>query len=195
MASRSIVESFGKILQGDASSINNFGANTSNTQAVSTPLVSLTGVPNIQTGFEGSPYFHFSLSPALDGDLAAGLQSLLGNVTLAFVTEQAATTRTEVVVTPNNTQYHYVSWRLGLIYGIVFGFALVVIGHGLFCLWKNRTVAVFDLQNILEMTAGSTRLRESVGSPAFGSTLVRGVSFSEKDGTFRRVVFDVSEPS
>ncbi|KAF5368673.1 hypothetical protein D9757_010202 [Collybiopsis confluens] len=190
MAFRSIAESFSELLRGDASFIESVGMNTSNTQVVYTPLVSLTGVPNVQD-LEGSPSFYFSLAPTLGGNLSAGIQGLLGNVTLAFVNEQTAKTLTEVIVTPNSTQYQYIGWRLGLIYGIVFGFSAVVIASGLFCLQRNRTVAVFDLQRIVEMSATSIRLHELASQPEFGTTLIRGVDLGGELGT--RVVLDVSE--
>ncbi|KAF5353655.1 hypothetical protein D9757_013176 [Collybiopsis confluens] len=142
-----------------------------------------------------SAFSVFSLSPALEGNLSAGLQELLGNITLAFVNEQMATASVEASVLPNSTQYQYVGWRLGLIYGIVFGFSLVVIYYGLFCLQKNRTVAVFDLQHILEMTATSNRLHESAAHPTFSSTLVSGAFTSESDGSQRRIVLEVSDYS
>ncbi|KAF5390854.1 hypothetical protein D9757_004537 [Collybiopsis confluens] len=132
---------------------------------------------------------------ASEDDPDSAFSELLGNITLAFVNEQMATASVEASVLPNSTQYQYVGWRLGLIYGIVFGFSLIVISYGLFCLQKNRTVAVFDLQHILEMTATSNRLHESAARPTFSSTLVSGTFTSESDGSQRRIVLEVSDYS
>ncbi|KAF5390847.1 hypothetical protein D9757_004522 [Collybiopsis confluens] len=134
----------------------------------------------------------FSLSPTLAGDLAAGLHELLGNVTLAFVNEQMATTYANVTTIPDNTEYQYVGWRLGLIYGIAFSGSLTLVAYGLFCLQKNGESVIFDLKHILEMTATSTRLHESAVRPEFGSTLVRGISFPDADEKqSKRMVLDV----
>ncbi|KAF5390813.1 hypothetical protein D9757_004516 [Collybiopsis confluens] len=136
-------------------------------------------------GDPGSDYFRFSLSPALGGNISAGMQELLGNVTLAYVNEHMATAYVEAIVTPKSTEYQYVGWRLGLIYGVVFGFTLLVIAYGLYCLRRNGMFAVFDLEHILEMTATSTCLHESAAHPDFGSTMVRGVI---PDKARRRIV-------
>ncbi|KAF5365511.1 hypothetical protein D9757_012983 [Collybiopsis confluens] len=191
IAYASIIQTFNEIFQGSVF-LDGFGgfANTSDTQASYTPLFEL-GDYRQENGQQG--IFTFSLSPILSGsNLSAGLQNLLGNVTLAFVTEQLATTYANVTVTPNNTVYQYISWKLGLIYGVVFALSLLVITFGLFCLHKNGVIAVFDLAQILEMTAESQRLHESAAQPEFGSTLVMGVSSSSADGMWRRVGLDVS---
>ncbi|KAF5353652.1 hypothetical protein D9757_013172 [Collybiopsis confluens] len=126
-----------------------------------------------------STLVEFSLSPVLQGDLSAGPQELCGNVTLALVNEHMATTHVDAMVTPNSTENQYVSWKLSLIYGVVFGFSLVVIAYGLFCLRRNGTIAIFDLQHIMEMTATSVRLHEAAAHPEFGSTPVGGIITSE----------------
>ncbi|KAF5389765.1 hypothetical protein D9757_005975 [Collybiopsis confluens] len=190
MAFLSIVQSFGELLHGSAIYYPFWNLiDTTQTQVLYTPFFTLT------TGFggQGGIQSDFSLSPAVEGNISAGLQDLLGNITLAFVNEQMGTTNVEATVTPSTTQYQYISWRLGLIYGTVFGFSLVVIAYGLFCLRKNGTVAIFDLQHsIVEMTARSTRLHDSVARPSFSSTLVKGVFMAESDGARRRgVVLDV----
>ncbi|KAF5365494.1 hypothetical protein D9757_012988 [Collybiopsis confluens] len=191
IAYASIIQTFNGIFQGSVvldSGIRGF-ANSSDTQATYTPLFEVGSGPLVN----GRSDITFSLSPILRGsNLSAGLQNLLGNVTLAFVTEQLATTYANVTVTPNNTVYQYISWKLGLIYSVVFGISLVVITFGLFCLHKNGVIAVFDLKQILEMTAESHRLHESAAQPEFGSTLVTGISSSGAERIWKRVLLDVS---
>ncbi|KAF5365510.1 hypothetical protein D9757_012980 [Collybiopsis confluens] len=189
IAYASIIQTFNEIFQGSVV-MNGIGSfpGTSDTQATYTPVFELENHPQ-EKGQQA--IFTFSLSPNLGGNLSAGLQSLLGNVTLAFVTEQLATTYTNVTVTPNNTVYQYISRKLGLIYGVVFGISLMVITFGLFCLHKNGVIAVFDLTHILEMTAESQRLHKSAARPEFGSTLVTGISSSDADGMRKRVDLDV----
>ncbi|KAF5390812.1 hypothetical protein D9757_004517 [Collybiopsis confluens] len=194
IASYSLIQSFTSLLTGYAYFMP-FGSLDfirTNSQVIdSTLLFNITAIggdPHSDLGF-----FSFSLSPSLRGNLSAGLQDLLANVTLAFINEMMATTYVEASVTPNSSEYQYISWRLGLIYGVVFGFSLVVIVYGIFCLQKNGTVAVFDLQHILEMTATSTRLHECAAHSDFGSTMVRSSS-GIPNGTRRRiVVLEVSD--
>ncbi|KAF5365508.1 hypothetical protein D9757_012986 [Collybiopsis confluens] len=194
IAYASIIQTFNEIFQGSVvmDGVKSF-ANTSDTQATYTPLFELKSGPWQNAGEQ--PIFTFSLSPNLGGNLSAGLQSLLGNVTLAFVTEQSASTYVNITVTPNETVYQYISWKLGLIYGVVFGISLMVITFGLFCLHKNGVIAVFDLTHILEMTAESQRLHKSALQPEFGSTLVTGISSSDADGMRKRVGLDVYSTS
>ena len=78
-----------------------------------------------------------------------------------------------------------------LIYGIIFDESLVVVVHGLFSLRANGTMAIFDLEHILEMTAASTGLHESAAILQFGSTLIKGMLFSELGGGKQRVALDV----
>ncbi|KAF5390859.1 hypothetical protein D9757_004531 [Collybiopsis confluens] len=191
MAIVSITQTFNELFQGDAlytqsNSSNGTGFSTSGTEALYTPLFTMDNSP----GADGSSInsLNFSLSPMLDGNLSAGLQGLFGDVILAFINEQMATTHAEATVKPETTEYQYTGWRLGLIYGIVFTFSLVVIAYGLFCLRKNGTLAIFDLLHILEMTATSTRLHESVAHAEFGSALVRGEFSTELNGARRRIV-------
>ncbi|KAF5368674.1 hypothetical protein D9757_010203 [Collybiopsis confluens] len=202
MAFNSIVDSFTTVLQGSLVYEPGYIVRDDNTQVLYTPLFNLTNYPpadNVYTtsgSEEGLEIVTtFSLSPAFGGgDLSAGLQNLFGNVTLAFVSEQMSTTYANVTATPNSTEYQYIGWRLGLIYGVTFSFSLVVVVYALFCLWKNGTLAVFDLQHILEMTASSARLHELAGRPDFRSTLVTGITSSKLDGTRRKitVVLEVS---
>ncbi|KAF5365504.1 hypothetical protein D9757_012984 [Collybiopsis confluens] len=195
IAYASIIEMFDGIFRGSMymDGSGDF-SNISDTQATYTPVFELE--THLQPEENGPvPIFTFSLSPNLGGNLSAGLQSLLGNVTLAFVTEQLATTYANVTVTPNETVYQYISWKLGLIYGVVFGISLMVITFGLFCLHTNGVIAVFDLTHILEMTAESQRLHKSAARPEFGSTLVTGISSSDADGMRKRVDLDVSATS
>ncbi|KAF5368654.1 hypothetical protein D9757_010195 [Collybiopsis confluens] len=191
MAFDSIVMSFSDILLGQAYSGEQGTPIQISTQAFYTPLFNITTyrpTNNISLTEDGGIVTTFSLSSTLGEDLSIGLQDLLGNISLAFVNEQMVTTNVEAMVTPNATQYQYISWRLGLIYGIVFGFSLAVIAYGIFCLHKNGTVAVFDLQHILEMTAMSTRLHECAAQPEFSSILVRGVFSTESNGKRQRKV-------
>ncbi|KAF5390879.1 hypothetical protein D9757_004509 [Collybiopsis confluens] len=184
IAANSIVVSFADILSGSAHyDLLSLLIYTTNTRVIdSTVLFNTTGNNSDLT------FFDFTLSPALGNNLATGLQDFFGNITLAFVNERMATTFVEASVTPNSTQYQYVGWRLGSIYGIVFAFSFVVIAYGLFCLQKNGTFAVFDVQHIVEMTATSTRLHAAATHPEFGSTLVKGVFSSELNGARRRIV-------
>ncbi|KAF5368650.1 hypothetical protein D9757_010207 [Collybiopsis confluens] len=196
-AMTSIAQSFFEIFSGTAHyDVSPTFLNLTNTQALySATLFSIVYYPASAAGDDesSSPFFKFGLSPQLGGNLSAGLQSLLGNVTLAFVSESLTTANVEAIMTPNSTQYQYVGWRLGLIYGVVFAFSLGVIGYGLFCLRKDGIVAVFDLQRVVEMTAASSRLHELAGQPEFDSTLVRGAVSPESDGTpQRRLLLDVS---
>ncbi|KAF5390818.1 hypothetical protein D9757_004519 [Collybiopsis confluens] len=176
MASYSIVRSFSEILQGQmfyTPRLMQF--NTSDTQALYTPLFNLTSYPANTPDLEEEANLvltTFSPSPSFGEDLSTGLRSLLGNVTLAFVNEQMATTNVAATVTPNSTRYQYISWKLCLVYGIVFGLSFWISVYGLFCLQKNGTLAVFDVQHILEMTVESTRMQESVGNPKVGFALV-----------------------
>ncbi|KAF5368677.1 hypothetical protein D9757_010197 [Collybiopsis confluens] len=149
---------------------------TSMTQVLLSSLFTLTNSPGTPESFYAE----------LKEPLFTIANNFFGTLALAFVNEQMATTFTDAIVTPDSTEYQYVSWRLGLIYGIVFMFSLMVIAYGLFCLRRNGIVAVFDLPHILEMTAESTRLHESATRPDFGSTLVRGVMVSDLDATRRR---------
>ncbi|KAF5390890.1 hypothetical protein D9757_004536 [Collybiopsis confluens] len=206
MALYGIAQAFSEILEGQASysykwrandgaqALYKFiGSNTS-TQALYTPLFNLTNHP-APSNTETSPDLTtFSLSSAFGDNLSAGLQSLLGNATLAFVNENMVTTNVRAMVTPNSLQYQYFGRKLALIYGIVFGVSLVVIAYGLFCLRRNGHMAVFDLQHILKMTATSSRLHESAALTDFGSTLVRGVYSLGLDGArHRNVVLEVSD--
>ncbi|KAF5390739.1 hypothetical protein D9757_004548 [Collybiopsis confluens] len=198
LAFTSIIKSLSDILQGHAY-YEEGTVNTSGTQAIYTPLFELASYTNDIDfgnlfGAASLGATTFSLAPALRDGLAVGLQDLLGNATLAFVNEQMSSTYANVTVTPESTQYLYISWRLGLIYGVVFSFSLGVIAYGLFCLQKNGTLVTFDLQNILEMTASSARLHEAAAQPNFGSTLVTGITSSELEGSRRRitVVLEVS---
>ncbi|KAF5390848.1 hypothetical protein D9757_004523 [Collybiopsis confluens] len=195
MAFNSIIQSFNQIIQGSAA-FDGASVQTSGTQVFSTPLFELNNslVLNPEFITSTASASNFSLSPAFQGNLSAGLQELLGNVTLAFVNEKLATTYADVMVTPNNTEYQYTGWKLGLIYGVVFGLSLVVITFGLFCLHQNGIVAVFDMTHIIEMTAD--RLHESAVQPDLGSMLVTGVSSFDTDGMRRRRVgLDVSSSS
>ncbi|KAE9394327.1 hypothetical protein BT96DRAFT_978567 [Gymnopus androsaceus JB14] len=158
------------------------------TQALNTPLFSLTSAiqnSSAEPGESATMYnaFFFGLSPMLAGNLSSGIQDLLGNVTLAFVSEQMASTLATVTVTPNSTQYQYHAQKLGLIYGIVFGVSLMLVFYGLVCLRKNGSTAVFDLEHIVEMTSASKDLHESAVHPHFGSTPLEGVMLS--DGVFK----------
>ncbi|KAF5353646.1 hypothetical protein D9757_013181 [Collybiopsis confluens] len=159
--------------------------------------------------FTGTPYqisptsnassfmnaFNFSLSPGARGQLSTGLQDLFANMTFAFVNERMATVNVEAIVIPDSTEYQDISSRLVVIYGIVFGFSLMITAYGLFCLGRNGTLAVFDLQHVVEMTAASSRLHKCAGHPNFGSTLIRGVVSSESKGTRRRrlMLLEVSD--
>ncbi|KAF5376398.1 hypothetical protein D9757_008696 [Collybiopsis confluens] len=191
VASLSLVESFISLVMGTAymlPSNRNFVLKTDVTS--DTVLFNITGNQTNST----NTFFSFSLNSMLEGNLSAGLQDLFGNVTLAFVNERMTTTFTDAAVTPNSTEYQYIGWRLALIYGIVFGFSLVVITYGLFCLQKNGTVATFDLKHILEMTARSTSLHESAARPEFDSTLVKGTLSPVSEGNRHRlVVLEVSD--
>ncbi|KAF5378631.1 hypothetical protein D9757_009525 [Collybiopsis confluens] len=184
-----------EILRGNAFyQANISGIVTDSTQALSTPLFNLTGdLQNITENRDTFMWnvFYFSLSPNLGENLSAGLQDLLGNVTLAFVNEGMATTLADVSVTPTTTQYQYIAWRLGLIYGMVFLGSLVVVAYGLYCLRANGTTAIFDLEHIVEMTAMSTGLHDSAVQSQLGSTLVKGVFYTGSDGALRRVALDV----
>ncbi|KAF5340546.1 hypothetical protein D9757_014850 [Collybiopsis confluens] len=195
LAFRSIAQSFSEILSGNAFyQANISGIVTDSTQALSTPLFNLTGdLQNITENRDTFMWnvFYFSLSPNLGENLSAGLQDLLGNVTLAFVNEGMATTLADVSVTPTTTQYQYIAWRLGLIYGMVFLGSLVVVAYGLYCLRANGTMAIFDLEHIVEMTAMSTGLHDSAVQSQLGSTLVKGVFYTGSDGALRRVALDV----
>ncbi|KAF5391601.1 hypothetical protein D9757_002537 [Collybiopsis confluens] len=208
MAVFSVTQSFSELLQGyafyDPSVL---VVNASNTQVFYTSLFTMSGYSpsaEFNSGME-SAFFHLSLSPAVRGNLSAGLQDLLGNVTLAFVSEQMTTTDADVDVTPDSTQYQYISWRLGLIYAVVFGFSLLVIAYGVFCLRKNGIIAVFDLEHALKMTASSSRLHVVSATAAashhpseFGDTLVRVfLVHSDSDDlmttTRKRIVLNVSD--
>ncbi|KIK51959.1 hypothetical protein GYMLUDRAFT_265659 [Collybiopsis luxurians FD-317 M1] len=195
LAFRSIAQSFNELFRGNAFYQTNMSSLvTDSTQSLYTPLFNLTGDLQNVTDSSGNSsmwnVFYFSLPSTLGGNLSAGLQDLLGNVTLAFVDQRMASTLADVDVTPDSTQYQYVGWKLGLIYGIVFGGSLMVVVYGLFCLRANGTTAIFDLEHILEMTAASTALHESAVNPRFGSTLVKGIFFSESGG-HKRVALDV----
>ncbi|KAF5364550.1 hypothetical protein D9757_011810 [Collybiopsis confluens] len=195
MAAFSITQSFLNLISGRASFNPEFlDIDTTETQVIGTVLFNMTAHPPVGNNPD-SAFFDFSLSRDLAGNLSAGLEGLLGNITLAFVNERMATAFTEATVTPNSTEYQYIAWRLALIYTVVFGFSLLVIAYGLFCLRRNGTIAVFDLQHILEMTATSTRLHEAADHLEFESILVKGVLFSESEvGTQRRrrrIVLDV----
>ncbi|KAJ4485237.1 hypothetical protein J3R30DRAFT_1328145 [Lentinula aciculospora] len=198
LAFRSIAQSFSEILNGNAFYQTNIsGLVTDSTQALYTPLFSLTGViQNITTSDNSSDSetqyneYHFVLSPTFQGSLSSGIQELLGNITLAFVNERMATTFATVNVSPDSTQYQYHAKKLAVIYGIVFGMSVVVVIYGLVCLWGNGTTAVFDLEHIVEMTAGSTNLHKSAVHPEFSSTYVQGLLFPVGNST--RTVLDVT---
>ncbi|KAE9394328.1 hypothetical protein BT96DRAFT_998619 [Gymnopus androsaceus JB14] len=185
LAFRSIAQAFSELLSGNAFfQANVSGLVTDSTQALNTPLFSLTSaIQNTTEPGESvtmNSVFFFGLSPSLAGNLSPGVQSLLGNVTLAFVSQQMGSTLANVTMTPNSTQYQYRARKLGLIYGIVFGVSLVLVLYGLMCLWKNGSTAVFDLEHIVEMTSASKGLHESAVHPRFGSTPVKGVMFSDR---------------
>ena len=56
---------------------------------------------------------------------------------------------------------------------------------------ERTEIVSFDLEHILEMTAGSTGLHESATHLDFSSTLVKGIVLSESDGTFTGFALDV----
>ncbi|KIK51190.1 hypothetical protein GYMLUDRAFT_64959 [Collybiopsis luxurians FD-317 M1] len=194
LAFLNIIQSVNDALEGNAYFNGGYRlATAQGTQAFYTPLFNFTSRSIQNLTSLGGPWtaFYFSLSSTLGGNLSAGLQSLLGNVTLAFVGEEMASTHADVYVTPNSTQYQYLAWRLGLIFPIFFGGSLVVVDYGLFCLRASGITAIFDLEHILEMTAASTGLHQSAVHPQFGSALVKGVFVCEPDGRLKRVALDV----
>ncbi|KAF9071297.1 hypothetical protein BDP27DRAFT_1502812 [Rhodocollybia butyracea] len=152
-------------------------------QALNTPLFNITST----TSFGSSPGFLLSLSSDV-GNLADGLQSLLGNSTLALVGEGIATTWVNATVVPDSLQYQYHPGKLALIYGIVFGVALLVVIDGLICLRANGTAANFDFQGIVEMTANSHGLHELAGLPEFADVPVRGTLGLSSSSTARPVL-------
>ncbi|KAH7881657.1 uncharacterized protein C8R40DRAFT_58665 [Lentinula edodes] len=193
LAFRSIAQSFNEILSGNAFyQTNSSGLVTDSTQALNTPLFSLTGVIQNVTATDSFQYneYLFLLSPTFKGNLSDGIEELLGNITLAFVNEGLASTIASVTVTPSSTQYQYHAVKLAVIYGIVFAMSLVVVIYGLVCIWENGTTAVFDLEHIIEMTAGSTNLHKSALHPEFSSTYVRGLLFPAGNST--RTILDTS---
>ncbi|KAF9072224.1 hypothetical protein BDP27DRAFT_1418147 [Rhodocollybia butyracea] len=139
-------------------------------QAFDTPLFNVTSFTSTLTGAG----ILLSLSPDVS-NLTDGLQSLLGNSTLALVGEGIATTWVNATVVPNSLQYQYHFGKLGLIYGIVFGVALLVVIDGLICLRANGTAANFEFQGIVEMTANSHGLHELAVLPRFADIPVRGM--------------------
>ncbi|KAJ3968583.1 hypothetical protein EV361DRAFT_925124 [Lentinula raphanica] len=200
LAFRSIAQTFSQILKGNAFyQTNSSGLVTDSTQALYTPLFTLTGViQNVTVSDDSSDdsqtqytEYHFSLSPALQGNLSSGIQELLGNTTLAFVNEGMASTFASVNLTPDSTQYQYHGEKLGIIYGIVFGMSALVVIYGLLCLWENGTTAVFDLEHIVEMTAGSKNLHKAAAHPEFTSTNVRGLLLPVSNTT--RTILDAAE--
>ncbi|KAJ3795107.1 hypothetical protein GGU11DRAFT_793418 [Lentinula aff. detonsa] len=198
LAFRSISQSFSEILNGNAFYQTNIsGLVTDSTQALSTPLFSLTGViQNVTISNDSSAQtqyneYHFALSPNFQGTLSNAIQELLGNITLAFVDQGMASTLAITSVTPDSTQYQYHAKKLAIVYGLVFGMSVVVVVYGLVCLWENGTTAVFDLEHIVEMTAGSKNLHKSAVHPEFSSTYVQGILLPV--GNSSRTVLDVME--
>ncbi|KAF9072221.1 hypothetical protein BDP27DRAFT_1445740 [Rhodocollybia butyracea] len=140
MALYSIASVYAQVLSGNLTfDPDNTGFPT--IQAFDTPLFNVTSfISDVTTNTSADPV-----------NLVDGLQSLLGNSTLALVGEGGATTWINATVVPNSLQYQYHPEKLGMIYGIVFGVALLVVIDGLICLRANGTAASFDFQGIVEM--------------------------------------------
>ncbi|KAE9399464.1 hypothetical protein BT96DRAFT_920115 [Gymnopus androsaceus JB14] len=189
-AFRSIVNIFDSLMIG-GEPISPLGSGPSfiQTQAVSTPLFVFKSTNSATSAY---PEFvdTFSLSPTFQGNLSHGIQELLGNITLAFVNEKMAFTNVSATVTPGTTQYAYTPWKLCLIYGLVFGLSLIVAAYGLSCLHVNGIAATFDMENIIKMSAESSRLHTAALRPRFSMTHVKGMLVS--DGHSTRFVLDES---
>ncbi|KAF9056890.1 hypothetical protein BDP27DRAFT_1408512 [Rhodocollybia butyracea] len=167
LAFRSIAQVFSEIFNGNAFYMTNMSSFVmDSTDGLHTPLFSLTGNFYQGDSFMSSEYF-FDLSPSLGGNLSFGIQSLLGNVTLAFVSEGTASTFVPASVFPDTTQYQYHAIKLVLIYGVVFGVSLFAVAYGLICLQSNGTTAIFDFEHIVEMTAESRELHASALSEEY----------------------------
>ncbi|KIK50361.1 hypothetical protein GYMLUDRAFT_89303 [Collybiopsis luxurians FD-317 M1] len=181
LAGLSIAYTYAEFLNGNAS-FDLDTLETGRTQMFNTPLFNLT-----TTNLSISESF-FSLSRNLNGDLVAGLQELLGNVTLAFVNENIATTRVDAVVVPGSVEYSYDAGRLGIVYGTVFGIALIAMTFGVRALRENRITATFTLEQILEMTASSSGLHKLAGLPTFSRTPVKGELISNNAGSTTHIL-------
>ncbi|KAF5386370.1 hypothetical protein D9757_006624 [Collybiopsis confluens] len=155
LAGLSLAYTYAEFLNGNAS-FNLQTLETGRTQALNTPLFNLTTV-NVSLSQSV-----FGLSRSLNEDIGMGLQELFGNVTLAFVDENygASVRVPNAIVVPSTVEYAYSAERLGIVYGFVFGLALVVVVFGIFALRANAYTATFTLEQILEMTVGSSGLQE-----------------------------------
>ncbi|KAF9072223.1 hypothetical protein BDP27DRAFT_1320596 [Rhodocollybia butyracea] len=169
MASLSIANVYAQMLNGSLAYIPEV-ALPPPIQAFNTPLFNLTSSFSVELN---SDEVVLSLSSDIN-NLTDGLQGLFQNSTLALVGEGAATMFVNVTVAQDSLQYQYHPRKLGLIYGIVFGVALLVVIDGLICLRANGTAANFDFQGIVEMTAESRGLHESAVLPHFADVPVRG---------------------
>ncbi|KAF9040330.1 hypothetical protein BDP27DRAFT_1435172 [Rhodocollybia butyracea] len=187
MALLSISSVYAQVLNGNLTYFLKSGNELSPIQAFDTPLFNLTSFAAITSEpgqLKDSPGILLSLSSDVS-NLADGLQSLLGNSTLALVGEGTATTWVNATVVPDSFQYQYHPEKLGLIYGIVFGVALLVVVDGLICLWSNGTAANFDFQGIVEMTANSHGLHKSAVLPQFADVPVKGTLGTSSGSTAR----------
>ncbi|KAF9058510.1 hypothetical protein BDP27DRAFT_1343503 [Rhodocollybia butyracea] len=191
LAFRSIAQTFSEMLNGGAFFMTNIsGLGTDGTEALKTPLFNLTGhIGDVLGDNQLTNQYFFALSQ-LQANLSSSIPDLLGNVTLAFVSEGTGNTTVPAFVTPNTPEYQYHPRKLALIYGIVIGVSLAAIVYGLICLQANGTTANFDLEHIVEMTAESKELHASAVRPGFEKAPVKVNLF--RDGGDMKTVLDLS---